>query len=79
LPNYNFRNKDTGEEWTEFHTMAGLDEYLAANPHIEQTPCAAPFLGDPIRQGLRKPDDGFRDVLKEIKKAHPLGRGINTF
>jgi hypothetical protein len=31
----------------------------------------APALGDSVRLGLRKPDDAFRDVLKNVKKHHP--------
>ena len=62
-------------------SMAEREEYLKANPHIQQQ-LAAPALGDPIRLGLRKPDNGFRDRLKEIKKQHSRGltrSSINTF
>ena len=31
---------------------------------------AAPAFGDTIKMGMRKPDDGFRDRLKEIKSSH---------
>jgi putative FmdB family regulatory protein len=28
-------------------------------------------IGDPIKLGIRKPSEGFRDRLREIKKNHP--------
>jgi putative FmdB family regulatory protein len=28
-------------------------------------------IGDPIKLGIRKPDETFRDRLREIKKNHP--------
>ena len=30
-----------------------------------------PGLADPIRLGLRKPDDGFKDMMKRMKKNVP--------
>ena len=38
MPYYNFKNKETGEEFEEFFTMSGREEYLKNNPHIQQTP-----------------------------------------
>ena len=32
---------------------------------------SAPGLGDPVRLGLVKPSDGFRDVLRNIDKRTP--------
>ena len=78
MPNYNFRSKDTGETWTSFMSIEEKDQYLNNNPNIEQTISPVAF-GDPIKMGVRKPDSGFRDVLRGIKKHHPRGRGINTF
>lgn len=31
----------------------------------------APGIGDPIRLGLQKPDNGFRDVLRRIHERTP--------
>lgn len=31
----------------------------------------APGLGDPVRLGLMKPSDGFRDVLRNIHERTP--------
>ena len=38
MPYYNFKNKETGEEFEEFFTISGREEYLKDNPHIQQTP-----------------------------------------
>jgi hypothetical protein len=38
----------------------------------------APPIGDPHRLGLKKPDAGFRDVLKNIKSHHKRSN-INTW
>jgi len=62
--------------------MNEREEYLKNNPHMQQVIHSAPALSDPIRMGLRKPDDAFRDRLKEIKKAHSRGitrSTVNTF
>lgn len=73
MPTYTFVNTETGEQFTEIMSMQEREEFLRANPAIQQQIVSAPSLGDPIRLGLRKPDDGFRDRLKEIKRAHSKG------
>ncbi len=82
MPTYTFLNTNTGEQLTEIMSIAEREEYLASNPHIQQQIVSAPSLGDSIRLGLKKPDNGFRDRLKEIKKAHSKGltkSTVNTF
>lgn len=59
-------------------SIAERDELLK-DPDVEQLIVSALSIGDPIRLGIKKPDDGFRDVLREVKKAHPKGGGVNTF
>lgn len=82
MPSYTFKDLNTGDEFTTVMSMTEREEYLKANPHIQQQLISAPSLGDSIRMGLKKPDNGFRDRLKEIKKAHSKGitrSTINTF
>lgn len=82
MPSYTFLNTDNGETFTVIMSISEREEYLKANPHINQQIVSAPSLGDPIRLGLKKPDDGFRDRLKEIKKHHSKGitkSTVNTF
>jgi len=78
MPTYTFRNTDTNEEWTELMSIAEREEYLKNNKNVIQLLSAVP-LADPTRLGLYKPDNGFRDVLRHVKKHHPLSKGINTF
>ena len=78
MPTYTFRNKKTGKTWDELMYMSELDEFLAENPNVEQLITSAPGIGDAIRLGLQKPDDAFRDRLKDIKASH-RGSKINTW
>ena len=80
MPTYKFLNNETGEEHTDFMGISTLDEYLKTNPHITQLVNGAPALSS--GRGLKKPDSGFRDLLKTIKKGNSKGISrstINTF
>ena len=82
MPSYTFLNTDSGEVFTTIMSIAEREEYLKDNPHIQQQLISAPSIGDSIRLGLKKPDNGFRDRLREIKKAHSRGLSrstVNTF
>lgn len=76
MPTYNFRNKETGEEFEKFFTSWSLkDKFLEENKNIEQT------VGSPaIVSGVsgNKPDDGFRDLLRNMKRRLP-GNNINSW
>lgn len=78
MPYYTFHNKDTGEEFDIAMSMAEHETYLENNPNIEQLIVSAPALCDSHKLGRMKPDSGFRDVLKTIKKGSPRST-INTF
>lgn len=68
LPIYSFRNKDTGKEWEELLKISEMEDLLKSNPSIE-IHVAGPNYGPKIISGRPlKPDDGFKDVLKEMKK-----------
>lgn len=80
MPNYSFRNVVYGTEYELDLTMSEREQYLKDNKDtVIQIIARAPSLGDSVKLGIRKPDQGFRDVLREIKKAHPRGGGVNTF
>lgn len=78
MPTYEFENTKTGEVIEQFMSIAAREEYLAANPHLKSIITRAPSMGDPIRLGLKKPDAGFRDVLKNIKSKHKRSN-VNTW
>ena len=80
MPNYSFRNIVDGSEFDLFMSISEKEKYVEDNKDtIVQVITKAPGLGDPVSLGMKKPDQGFRDVLREIKKAHPRGGGVNTF
>ena len=76
MPTYNFRDKETGDEFEIRMSISDLDKYKQDNPHLEQFHTNFPgVVGD---AGIRnKVPDGFRDVLKSIKKAN-YGSNIDT-
>lgn len=80
MPTYRFRNENTGEEFEDFMSISTLDSYLTENPHITQLVNGAPAIHS--GRGFNKPDNGFRDLLKDMKKNHSKGMSgstINTF
>jgi hypothetical protein len=80
MPTYRFLNKKTNEEYTDFMSISALEGYLRDNPHLEQLVNGAPMIVS--GRGMKKPDNAFRDVLKEIKKKNSRGitkSNINTF
>jgi hypothetical protein len=79
MPTYDFKNKETGEIFTKVMSMSAMDEFMKENPDIERYHSSAPAAVDPTRiGGTRKPDEGFREVLKNIHSKHK-GSNINTW
>lgn len=80
MPNYNFRNTETGEEWTEFMGMDAKEEYLKNNPKIEQMLSAPPPMLDAVRMGREKPDSTFsKYILGKVRETNPLGNVERKF
>ncbi|SVA35438.1 uncharacterized protein METZ01_LOCUS88292 [marine metagenome] len=76
MPTYDYKCEKCGHEFERQLSIAKMNE-----PTEYPCPCgschgtiikmlAAPAFGDTIKMGMRKPDDGFRDRLKEIKSSH---------
>lgn len=84
MPTYTFINRKTQNEITEMMTISEMEAFLDVYQDWDVKP-AAPYIGDVVRQGLKKPSEGFRDILRTVKKRHKGGsrqdntRGINTF
>jgi hypothetical protein len=78
MATYTFYNPKTEEYFDISMPMSELDTYTENNKHLNQIPSIT-AIADPTRLGLRKPDSGFRDVLKRVKKASGRGNTINTF
>jgi hypothetical protein len=81
MPFYDFKNTQTGEvRENQMMSISAMEQFLAENPDwVIQITGSIP-IGDPVRMGMKKPDDGFRDLLKHMKK-HRINKGgtINTF
>ena len=76
MPTYKYRNHETNEEYEHFMSISSMEEYLEKNPHITQLVNGAPLIHS--GRGMGKPDQGFRDLLKDIKKTHSKGISKST-
>lgn len=56
--------------------IAEKEQFLKENPDIESV-IGAPALGDPVRLGIRKADNGFKEVLQRVHEKSP-GSRLNT-
>lgn len=83
MPTYKFINNSTGVEWEEFMGISEAEEYLKDNPDVSRLVNGAPMIvGSAMGVSKTKPDNGFRDLLKDMKKKHSGGftkSTINTF
>lgn len=52
-------------------TFTELDEFIQANPNLTQLIDGFPLIHS--GRGLKKPDNGWRDMLKTIKKGADKG------
>ena len=79
MPTYTFKNIRTGEITEKFMKMSDKDQYMKDNPDLERHLCDIPKPIDPVRLGVKKPAEGFRDLLKTIKKNTGRRSKVNTF
>lgn len=71
MPNYTWKNKDTGEEHTNSMTMAEHDDYTKNNPHLEQVLRNFTMV-DPVNIGVTKPPSDFQKyILGRVKEKMP--------
>ena len=69
MPTYTFRNKKTDEVFDSIMSWNTREEFLKINPDLEPI-IGSPSIGDSVRLGIRKPDDGFREVMSKIHSAN---------
>lgn len=77
MPTYTFRNKDTNEVFDKFMRISERNQYLQDNPNIE------PMLTSPFVEHLdydrgKRPDEGFLDVLRNIKSRNISGKYMQS-
>ena len=84
MPTYDYKCSSCEHIWSEFKKIADRDEPVSSEcpncketGHIEKILLAAPGLGDPVRLGLMKPDNGFKEVLQKIHEKTP-GSTLNS-
>jgi len=79
MPLYDFVNTETGEEFERMLKLSEREVFLKDNPNIKQK-IAAPMIVGGV-DGLRKVDDGFKEVLQKIGEQNPqsnFGREMNS-
>tara|TARA_B100002019_G_C20915541_1_gene424970 strand:- start:242 stop:472 length:231 start_codon:yes stop_codon:yes gene_type:complete len=75
MPTYSVINKVTGEKMTFIKTMKEYSEWRDANPDWDkdwQAGVAGTTYGTP------KADNGFKEVMSKVQKAHP-GANLSRF
>ncbi len=72
MPTWTFREKIDGAQYDKFFkSYNDMQAWLAEHPEVEQIPGRiAPPAIDPIRAGITKPTQEFRERMKEIKTYH---------
>lgn len=70
MPVYSILNTETQEQFELNIKYSELGTYLEDNPHLKQIFTKFPGTVDPVRIGVRKSDEGFKDALREVKSHH---------
>ena len=76
MPTYSFRNIKTGIIEEHIMKISELDAFKENNPHLERALVDAPSFGDPVRLGVRRIDNGFREVLSRVAEKTPGGKAL---
>ena len=77
MPTYSFKNTETGELFEMFFTgYKKKDEYLAEHPEVIQQ-IQAPGIVSGVAG--TKPDESFRDVLRNIDRRAGRNSKVNTW
>lgn len=75
MPTYIFRNTNTDEQTTRIMKISDREQFLADNPHIVPV-LTAPTMIDPVRLGVRRHDNGFKEVLQKVHEK-TVGSALN--
>lgn len=69
MPTYVFTD-EAGNEREEFLWISEVNSFLEANPNLKLAPPGTSAQVDPWRMGRRKVDEGFREILRGIKRKY---------
>lgn len=72
MPNYQFKNNETGEEFEELMSWNEKVKFLEENPHITSIITAPQIISGTGNFNSKVPD-WHKDNMKEMKKIHPKG------
>jgi hypothetical protein len=78
MPYYTFYDDLEQTYFTKSMSISEMEKFLESNTHVKWVPVSGLPTLDSVRLGIRKPEEGFRDVLRTVKKANP-GSKVNTF
>lgn len=76
MPTYTMRNRKTDETVDMVLSLSEREKFLEENPDWEQC-LSAPKTVTTTISTLRRAGDGFKDVLREIKKKSGRDNTIN--
>ncbi len=71
MPIYEFKNTDSGEVFEKNMTFSDKEQYLSENENIKSHFSKFPGLCDPVRLGITKPNEGWKEVLQKINERTP--------
>lgn len=77
MPIYEFIDKKTSHVHKVTMSIKDKEEYLKRNENLESYFSQAPALGDAVRLGLKRTDDGFREVLARVIEKSPGAQPLN--
>lgn len=77
MPTYTFRDTITNIDEDIFMKYSEIESYLTNNPSKIKI-VTSPNIISGVESGSNKPDEGFRDILRTIKKNNRRST-INTF
>jgi len=78
MPMYSFKCNDCSEVFDVICSISNRDQQecpKCLSKNYESHHTSPLSVGDPVRLGVRRIDDGFREVLSKVNSAH--GRRAN--
>jgi len=77
MPLYDYKCSKCGHSWDEMQLVKNRKKPCNSPcPQCKEKKCVDQVIGQPImsephKMGLKRPDQGFREVMSKIKQAHP--------
>lgn len=71
MPTYNIRNKSTGKTKVVKMSISEMTQMLADNPDLDVVPGLVGKVEPRLGSTYMKPSEGFKDVLRDIKRRNP--------